>query len=158
MVFTQRPYGHTFDVVLASLLLYNLIQFNPPSLWRRRCRKNLPLYASANVMAETTTYFAALSDVTFGSVCDALRARFDLPDFVDDWHDSWQYGSAGTDDIWFNVTRAEDDSTIETWMERCPSGVNWQIIAKFETEPTDLVAVLATCLGSEPQRYQTNNN
>ena len=44
MVFTQRPYGHTFDVVLASLLLYNLIQFNPPSLWRRRCRKNLPLW------------------------------------------------------------------------------------------------------------------
>lgn len=117
-----------------------------------------PLYASANVMAKTTTYFAALSDVTFGTVCHALRARFDLPDFVDDWHNSWQYGSAGTDDIWFNVTRADDDSTIETWMERCPSGVNWQIIAKFETEPTDLVAVLAKCLGSEPQRYQTNNN
>ena len=43
MVFTQRPYGHTFDVVLASLLLYNQIQFNPPSLRLRRCRKNLPL-------------------------------------------------------------------------------------------------------------------
>ena len=109
-------------------------------------------------MAETTAYFAALSDVTFGTVCDALRARFDLPDFVNDWHDSWQYGSAGTDDIWFNVTRAEDSSTIETWMERCPAGVNWQIIAKFEIEPTDLVTVLATCLGSEPQRYQTNTN
>ena len=52
MVFTQRPYGHTFDVVLASLLLYNLIQFNPPSLWRRRCRKNLPLGDLPHTMSE----------------------------------------------------------------------------------------------------------
>ena len=124
----------------------------------KRCRKNLPLYASANVMAQTTTYFAAVSNASFTSVCAALRSRFGLPEFVDDWHDSWQYGAAGSDDIWFNVTRAEDHSTVETWMERCPSGVNWQIIAKFETEPTDLVSVLAACLGSEPQRYQTNTD
>ncbi len=46
MVFTLGPFGHTFDVVPASLLLYNQFQFNPPSLRSRRCRKNLPLCAA----------------------------------------------------------------------------------------------------------------
>jgi len=60
MVFTQRPYGHTFDVVLASLLLYNQIQFNPPSLWRRRCRKNLPLGGRAQMRSHFSQLFWGL--------------------------------------------------------------------------------------------------
>ncbi|EGF27110.1 hypothetical protein [Rhodopirellula baltica] len=107
-------------------------------------------------MAETTTYFAAHSAASFDDVCTALRLRYGLPEFVVDWHDSWQYGSASTDDLWLNVTRAENNSAIETWMDQCPAGVNWQIIARFETEPADLVALLAVSLGSEPQRFQTN--
>ncbi|MBT5020179.1 hypothetical protein N8553_01075 [bacterium] len=109
-------------------------------------------------MSQTTTCFAALSDALFDDVCTALRSGYGLPEFVVDWHDSWQYGSASTDDIWFNVTRADNNSVVETWMERCPSGVNWQIIAKFDTEPADLVSILNTCLGVVPQRYQTNAN
>lgn len=109
-------------------------------------------------MARTTTYFAAHSDAPFDDVCTALRLRFGLPYFVVDWHDSWQYGSASTDDIWFNVTRADNNTVIETWTDNCPSGVNWQVIAKFETEPSDLAAILGTCLGSKPQRYQTNTD
>ena len=109
-------------------------------------------------MARTTTYFAANSDSSFDAVCAALRSHYDLPEFVIDWHDSWQYGSAGTDEIWFNITKAEDTSTIETWMKRCPSGVNFQVIAKFKTEPADLVSILGACLGSKPHRYQSNTN
>ena len=42
MVLTQRPFGHTLDVVPTTFPLYNQFQFNPPSLRLRRCRKNLP--------------------------------------------------------------------------------------------------------------------
>ena len=39
MVFTKRTCEHTFDVVPASLPLYNQFLFNPPSLRLRRCCK-----------------------------------------------------------------------------------------------------------------------
>ena len=40
MVFTQRTCGRTFNAVLASFLLYNQIEFNPPSLRLRRRRNS----------------------------------------------------------------------------------------------------------------------
>ena len=40
-------------------------------------------------------------------------------------------------------------------MDGCPVGVNFQIIADFDTEPDDLVAVLQSALGAEPVRYFT---
>ena len=105
---------------------------------------------------KTTAYFATNSESSFDDVCTSLRASFNLPEFKTDRHDSWLHGSAGTNAIWFNVTRADDSSTVETWMESCPPGVNFQIIAKFETEPDDLTSALANALESELFLYQSN--
>lgn len=104
-------------------------------------------------MARITTYFAASSDASLESVCDALQARLSLPDFYFDCHDSWRYASAQSNAIALNVTRASDSHTIETWMPDCPTGVNFQIIAEFDFEPHDFVAHLRDSLGAKPVRY-----
>ena len=114
-----------------------------------------PLYASAELMARTTTYFAAHSDAKLDAVCAALQSHYSLPAFVDDWHDTWQYAFAKSPAIGVNVTKSEGTHTIETWMDGCPSGVNFQIIADFEVEPDDLVTMLDSALGATPVRYST---
>ena len=106
-------------------------------------------------MARTTVYFAAHSDVGLDVVCSTIQSRFSLPDFESDWHDTWQYAFSKTSDIGFNVTKAEENDTIETWMDGCPSGVNFQIIVDFEVEPDDLADTLQSALGVVPVRYLT---
>ena len=106
-------------------------------------------------MAQTKTFFAAYSDASFEFVCAALRRHFNLPEFTVEFHDTWQHSCAGTEQITINVTRAADSSTIETWMDQCPPGVNWQIIAEYQSEPTELKEILAFCLAAEPLRYHT---
>lgn len=104
-------------------------------------------------MARITTYFAASSDASLESVCNALQARLSLPDFYFDCHDSWRYASANSSAIAINVTRASDSHTIETWMPDCPKGVNFQIIAEFDSEPDGLDAHLRESLGTKAVRY-----
>ena len=106
-------------------------------------------------MARTTTYFAANSGASLESVCQTLRTRYGLPAFAADWHDSWQYAFSKTSAIGFNVSKADDNSTIQTWMDDCPNGVNFQIIADYHAEPDDLDDVLNSALGVMPARYCT---
>jgi hypothetical protein len=54
----------------------------------------------------------------------------------------------------FNVTKAADFTTVETWMAECPKGVNFQIIVEAEsTPPPNLGQALSTALGVAPLKY-----
>tara|TARA_R110002072_G_C7567464_1_gene500793 strand:+ start:117 stop:446 length:330 start_codon:yes stop_codon:yes gene_type:complete len=104
-------------------------------------------------MPRITTYFAANSGASLESVCNALQSRLLLPDFHFDCHDSWRYASSQSKAIALNVTRASDSHTIETWMPACPTGVNFQIVAEFDSEPDGLADNLRDSLGADVIRY-----
>jgi hypothetical protein len=86
-------------------------------------------------------------------VCEALQSVFGLPPFVFDSHDNWRYAWSETEGLRLNVTQADDDRTVETWMPRCPRGVNYQVLLSAAREPPDFAARLAGILGSEVVRY-----
>jgi hypothetical protein len=52
-----------------------------------------------------------------------------------------------------NVTQAEDDRTVETWMPDCPGGANYQVILSAESEPPGFALRLTEVLGCEVVRY-----
>jgi hypothetical protein len=87
------------------------------------------------------------------SVCEVLSAAFDLPPFEFDTHDTWRYAWSESQDLHLNVTKARGYRTIETWMQGCPSGVNYQVILTAESEPPEFASRLAEALGCETVRY-----
>jgi hypothetical protein len=98
-------------------------------------------------------YYAALSNADLDEVCEALRIKFGLPPFEFDSHDTWRYAQSTGVGMRLNITKADDVSTIETWMPDCPKGVNFQVILSVESEPADFVTHLSEILGSEVVRY-----
>jgi hypothetical protein len=98
-------------------------------------------------------YYASRSKVPLKNVCDALRTALTLPPFTFDCRDNWRYGRSETAEVGVNITRAEDFHTIETWMEGCPAGVNYQIILSAAGEPEGFASLLAGILESEVTRY-----
>ncbi|WZO98814.1 hypothetical protein EP7_000405 [Isosphaeraceae bacterium EP7] len=97
-------------------------------------------------------YFAARSEATLESVCEALSAAFDLPPFEYDSHGTWRYAWSEGRGLRLNVTKARDYRTVETWIPGCPSGVNYQVILTAESELPGFALRLAKALGSEAAR------
>ena len=98
-------------------------------------------------------YYAGSSTVRLRRVCADLRAAFGLSDFEFDVHDHWEYGWATGDGIHFNVTKASDSRTIETWIPVTPAGVNYQIILTAEAEPLEALEVISRALQSSVTRF-----
>jgi len=102
---------------------------------------------------QLNTFFAAKSDAELEGVCIALQDSFELPPFEFDSHDTWRYAWSENAAMRLNVTQAEDDRTVETWMAGCPSGVNYQVILTAGSEPPGFASRLCDVLGSEVVRY-----
>jgi hypothetical protein len=98
-------------------------------------------------------YYAALSNEKLEVVCEALSEAFGLPSFMYDAHDTWRYAWSRGDHLSLNVTRTEDNRTIETWMPSCPRGVNYQIILKAGRESSNFAARLTAILGADVTKY-----
>ena len=98
-------------------------------------------------------YYAARSGASLDTVCEALRGTFGLPPFVCDSHDNWRYAWSEGEGLRLNVTKADDDCTVETWLPGCPRGVNYQVILSAASEPPDFAVRLAKILRSEVVRY-----
>ena len=106
---------------------------------------------------ETSAYFAALSEVSLESVCSAIQSRYSLPQFVIDDHDTWSYGVSWNNQLHINITKAQDTSTIETWMPDCPEGVNFQVVVESDDEPPELISTLRSALEAEPVAYASRH-
>ena len=98
-------------------------------------------------------YYAARSDAELAVVCQALRTRFNLPPFEFDAHDTWRYAWSESAAMRLNVTVADDNRTIETWMPSCPTGVNYQVILSAVASPYGFAFRLAEVLGSAVVPY-----
>ena len=104
-------------------------------------------------VASVDIYYAARSGARLDTVCEALRGTFGLPPFVCDRHDTWRDAWSEGEGLRLNVTQADDARTVETWMPRCPPGVNYQVILSAAREPPDFTGRLAEILRSEVVRY-----
>jgi hypothetical protein len=98
-------------------------------------------------------YYAAKSDLPLRAVCKSLRDRFNLPPFTFDTHDNWEYGWSERAGLHLNVTRADDDTTIQGWMADCPPGVNYQVIVTSASQPPEIVDALSRALEAAVQQY-----
>jgi hypothetical protein len=98
-------------------------------------------------------YYAAKSDVPLETACASLGQFLDLPPFAFDTHDNWEYGWADNSRVRLNVTRSEDDQTIQAWMADCPRGVNYQIIVSATSEPPGILDILSRILAVPVHRY-----
>lgn len=87
------------------------------------------------------------------TVCEVLQTSFDLPPFEYDCHDNWRYAYAGNDFLHVNVTKADDNSTIETWIDNCPKGANFQICLTSASEPPQFLLQLKNAMNCEVVRY-----
>jgi hypothetical protein len=90
--------------------------------------------------ASSTTYFGKL-------------LNFNLPPFTLDIHDNWEYGWAENSCVRLNVTKADDDQTVQQWMQDCPRGVNYQVIVSAASEPPGMLELVSRVLAAPVHRY-----
>ncbi len=98
-------------------------------------------------------YFACYSDAPLERVTAVLQIENWTPPFIFDQHENWEYAWAKTDEFEINITKSDDNTTIETWMNSCPSGVNYQIIITALSVPEGLVDFLESILKSRLTQY-----
>ena len=73
-------------------------------------------------------YYAAGRRRHCEAVCRFLRDSYGLPEFMFDSHDSWRYGWLCSAAIGFNVTKAANFATVETWMAECPRVISRSLL------------------------------
>ncbi len=104
-------------------------------------------------MPRVNFYYAANSTAELGRVCKQLERVFDLPSFTFDTHDHWEYGVSEGPRLGMNVTKTDDDRTIETWIPGCPTPTNYQIILTADAEPLNFLQQMVAILGTDVTRY-----
>ena len=77
------------------------------------------------------TMFECKSDISLEDVCSNLQTEYDLPSFVFDEHNTWEYAISKREGIRFNVTKTEKLDTLTTWVTAIPDNVNYQIIVNI---------------------------
>jgi hypothetical protein len=105
------------------------------------------------LLQATNVYYAARSSVALADVCASLAETFELPAFNFDTEDNWCYGWSERPGLKFNVTKADDYRTIQTWIDGCPSGMNYQVIVTVSAAQPTLPQRLSSILGSDAIEY-----
>jgi len=77
--------------------------------------------------------FVCKSDLHLKTVCANIQAEYNLPLFVFDEHNTWEYAISHREGIGFNVTKTERLDTLMTWGAGTPDNVNYHIIVSITT-------------------------
>ena len=70
---------------------------------------------------------AAASDIPLDDLCDALRRKYGLPEFLHASHDDHEVARSEGWGLGFSVARSDDPRVVEGWMKGMPPGSSYQI-------------------------------